>query len=177
MKHATKTTKKAAAKAASSNAVIAAQSAAETKPLTGETAQAARAKASAKAIEPAEKPAPKKAKKAAAPKPEPNSELSVHINPSGRVCFGKAAAARIGDMAFMTITHEGKLLRMIATNRQSEGAFDINRASGRPYVSATKILKAAGLFNGEAADLIAEPYNGHGFDFKAKAAPAEAAAA
>jgi hypothetical protein len=126
---------------------------------------------------PAEKPAPTKkaaAKKTAAPKAA-STELEVHINPSGRVCFGKLAAARIGDMGFMTITHEGKVLRMVATNRETETP--IRRASGRPYISATKELKAAGLFNDEAADLVPQPYNHHGFDFKAKAAPAPEAAA
>jgi hypothetical protein len=42
----------------------------------------------------------KTAKQAAktAPK-ETNGELAIHINKTGRVCFGKLAAARIGDLS------------------------------------------------------------------------------
>ena len=64
----------------------------------------------------------------------------------------------------MTITADGTLVRMKAQEKTSEGAIYIKRASGRPYVSATKILKATGKFDGtRALDLVASPYNSHGF--------------
>ena len=42
-----------------------------------------------------------------------STALEIHINATGRLCFGKAAA-RIGDLAHMQITIEGKEVRMVA---------------------------------------------------------------
>jgi hypothetical protein len=70
-------------------------------------------------------------------------------------------------MAYMVMTADGQKVRMQAHEKQVEGAVYINRASGRPYVSATKLLKSTGAFDGtKALDLVAAPYNSHGFDFK-----------
>jgi hypothetical protein len=127
---------------------------------TKSTAKKATKKTAAAApVEAAPKATTKKAEKVE------STDLAVHINPSGRVCFGKVAAARIGDLGFMKITVDGKLVRMIATATETETP--IRRASGRPYVSATKQLKEAGIFAGTAVDLVATPYNHRGFDFKA----------
>jgi hypothetical protein len=100
-------------------------------------------------------------KAAKAAKPVDDS-LRIHINPSGRVCFGKMAAARIGDLGFMKITPDGKSVRMIATATETETP--IRRAGGRPYITATKELRDAKIFDGAALDLIAKPINSHGFE-------------
>lgn len=113
--------------------------------------------------------AAKKSKKAAAPKAPNNdasSALEIHINKTGRVCFGRAAAARIGDMAFMTAIIEGKQVRLVATAKQADGSLLIRRANGRPYLSATKLLKPLGFDGTKALDIEAKAYNSHGFEFK-----------
>lgn len=120
----------------------------------------------------AKKAAPKKvnkaraAKPAAEKKPAANGALSIHINKTGRVCFGKAAALRIGDLGFMTIAAEGKAVKMTARKDATEGALDINRANGRPYVSAMRLLKGLGFTGKDALDVEAKAVNGHGFEFK-----------
>ena len=133
---------------------------------------------------PAEKPAPAKAAKAepaarkkvnkardqkpkAEKKAPANGALAVHVNKTGRVCFGKAAAERIGDLGYMMITVAGNRITMTAQKKDSEGALGIGRANGRPYVSATKILKATGAFDGSAAlDFEAKPVGETGLEIR-----------
>ena len=95
-----------------------------------------------------------------------STALDIHINKTGRVCFGKNAAARIGDLGFMTMTIDGKTVRLLATAKQADGSLLVRRANGRPYVSATKLLKTTGFDGKKALDITAAPFNSHGFDFK-----------
>ena len=112
------------------------------------------------------KKAAKAEKSSKAEKKPASTELAIHINKTGRVCFGKAAAARIGDMAHMLITIEGKQVRMVAQAKATEATTDIRRAGKRPYVSATKLLKTTGFDGTRALDIVAAPFNSHGFEFK-----------
>lgn len=103
-------------------------------------------------------------KKAAAPKAA--AELALHINKTGRVCFNKTAAERLGEKAdYMAITVNGKAVRMTPTAKGTEGAVDINRANGRPYVSAMRLLKGLGFTGEESVDVIARPVNGTSLEF------------
>ncbi|HEY7338051.1 MAG TPA: hypothetical protein VH639_24405 [Bryobacteraceae bacterium] len=105
-------------------------------------------------------------KKAAKPAKTESTDLAIHINPSGRICFGKAAAERIGELGFMAVSQTDHTLRLQATAKETDTA--IRRANGRPYITATQELKASGLFSGKAVDLIAKPVNGHGFELTAR---------
>ena len=117
----------------------------------------------AKATAPAAEPKAKKAAKAEKVEKPAATELRVHINKTGRVCFGKLAAERIGEASYMVITAEGKTVKLVPAAKATEGAVDINLGGGRPYVSATKILKATGGFDGSAPlDLVAKAINGNG---------------
>jgi hypothetical protein len=109
--------------------------------------------------------ATKTPKKAAEKKPA-STALEIHINKTGRVCFGKNAAARIGDLGHMLMTGEGKQVRMVAKKEAAENTVEIRRANGRPYVSATKFLKLLGFDGSKPFDIEAAAYNTHGFEFK-----------
>jgi hypothetical protein len=110
--------------------------------------------------------APKATKKTAAAKPEAPATLDIHINVTGRVCFGRHAAARIGDLAHMLVKVDGKTLRLIARKDATDESVDIRRAGKRPYISATKALKELGWEGKKALDLVADPINSHGFACK-----------
>jgi hypothetical protein len=107
-----------------------------------------------------------KAAKKEAPAKKADGALEIHVNKTGRICFGRAAAARIGDMKFMAASAEGKVMRFVAKPKQTEGDLPIRRAAGnRPYLSATKLLKEYGFTGERAHDAVAKPYNTHGFEF------------
>lgn len=95
-----------------------------------------------------------------------NGDLAIHINKTGRVCFGRAAAERIGELAWMTVAAAGKGLRMVAKAKETEGALPIRRANGRPYVSATRALKDFGFDGTKAYDVEASAHNATGFEFR-----------
>src|SRR5262245_56286702 len=59
-----------------------------------------------------------------------STTLEIHINKTGRVCFGKNAAARIGDLAHMLMTADGKQVRMVAKEEATENTVEIRRANG-----------------------------------------------
>src|SRR5215472_11364843 len=93
-----------------------------------------------------------------------STALEIHINKTGRVCFGKNAAARIGDLGHMLITAEGKHVRVVAKEEATENTVEIRRANGRPYVSATRFLKPLGFDGSKPLDIEATAYNSHGFE-------------
>uniref|UniRef100_Q01RL7 Uncharacterized protein n=1 Tax=Solibacter usitatus (strain Ellin6076) TaxID=234267 RepID=Q01RL7_SOLUE len=116
---------------------------------------------SAKPAAPA-KPAAKPADK---PKGNPNA-FAIHVNKTGRVCFGKDAAERMGDSPFCKLWIEGKLVRLGPTKKEVEGAVLVRDASGRPYISATKQFKPLGFDGSRAYDCEAKPYGNAGFEFR-----------
>ena len=111
------------------------------------------------------KAAPKAEKAPKAPRAD-NGILAIHINATGRVCFGRAAAARIAGLSHMLMTAEGKLVRMLAKKEATENTVEIRHANGRPYVSATRFLKPLGFDGTKPLDIGAAPYNSHGSEFK-----------
>jgi hypothetical protein len=104
----------------------------------------------------------------AAPAKDPNA-ISIHINRTGRVCFGKDAAQRLGNFfpdGYMTLAIEDGTVRLTPTNKKVEGAVDIRNASGRPYISATKQFKPLGFDGSRAMDIEAKPFGDAGFEFR-----------
>ena len=95
-----------------------------------------------------------------------DSILAIHINATGRVCFGRAAAARIAGLGHMLMTAEGKQVRMLAKKDATENTVEIRFAGGRPYVSATRFLKPLGFDGTKPLDIQAAPYNSQGFEFQ-----------
>src|SRR5215467_6495668 len=95
-----------------------------------------------------------------------DSILAIHINATGRVCFGRAAAARIACLGHMLMTAEGNQVRMVAKKEATENTVEIRYANGRPYVSATGFLKRLGFDGSKPLDIEAAPYNSHGLEFK-----------
>jgi len=146
-----KTTKKTATK----------KTAAETTVVKGAPEQLV--KAAGKAANVAATPKADKAPKAAK---ADDSILAIHINVAGRVCFGRAAAARIACLGHMLMTAEGNQVRMVAKKEATENTVEIRYANGRPYVSATGFLKPLGFDGTKPLDIEAAPYNSHGFEFK-----------
>ncbi len=128
----------------------------------------AKAKAPAKA---AQSPA-KAAVKADAPKaalkakdsPKAALALAIHINKTGRVCFAKAAAARLGDAPYCTVSIEGKIVRLEPT-KKADGALPVRDASGRPYISATRQFKPLGFDGSRPYDIEAKAFGTAGFEF------------
>jgi hypothetical protein len=115
-----------------------------------------------KAAPAAPKAAPKASKAPAAPK-----AFGIHINKTGRVCFSSTAAARIpADMPHARVLADGKKISIIPVAKFAEDTTEIRFAGNRPYISATKILKGTGLFDGSKSfDFEAAPINGCGFQF------------
>jgi hypothetical protein len=121
------------------------------------------ARKAAPKAEAASKAAPKAAPKAAAaPK-----AFGIHINKTGRVCFSAIAAARIpAELAHVEVKADGKKITIQPVAKFSETSTELRWAGNRPYISATKILKATGLFDGSKSfDFEAAPINGCGFQF------------
>ena len=68
----------------------------------------------------------------------------------------------------MTGALNGKVITLTAKPKESEGALPVRRANGRPYVSATSLLKECGFDGSKAYDVEAKPVNSHGFSFTLK---------
>ena len=124
-------------------------------------------------IEAAKNTRAKNAAKKAAPKAEPKAakkaaseSLKIHINKTGRVCFGRDAAARMGESKHMLLTIEGKIVRMDRAKSEGENTVPVRDANGRPYVSCTKQFKPLGFDGSESLDIEAKPYGSAGFEFK-----------
>lgn len=81
--------------------------------------------------------------------------LRIYVNKTGRVCFGRTAANRIGDLRYMTIAIDGKRIKRVATDKAREATVEIRRANDRPYISATKALKEVSFPGQNAA---ADPF-------------------
>jgi outer membrane biosynthesis protein TonB len=140
--------------------------AAAPKPEAKPKAPAAAPKPEAKPKAPAAAPKPEaKPKAEAAPKPKA-TEFAIHINKTGRVCFGKDAAERLGDSPFCTLKIDGKIVRLEPVKKEVEGAIPVRDASGRPYISATKQFKPLGFDGSRPYDIEAKPYGNAGFEFR-----------
>ena len=110
--------------------------------------------------------APAKADPKPTAKPRKGETFAIHVNKTGRVCFGKEAAARIGDSRFCTLAAEKGIIRLQPTNKATEDALPVRDASGRPYISATKQFKPLGFDGTRAMDIDAKPYGNAGFEFR-----------
>jgi hypothetical protein len=156
---------KAEPKAAKAKAAKAEPKAAKAEPKAAKAAKAAKAepKAAKAAKAAAAEPKAAKAAKAAA-----GSTIAIHINKTGRVCFGKLASERIGkDFSHAAVQAEGKTIQIVPTSKAGDNTTEIRWAGNRPYISATKVLKATGAFDGSKAfDIEALPLNSHGFKFQ-----------
>jgi hypothetical protein len=95
-----------------------------------------------------------------------NSILAIHVNRTGRICFGRTAAARIAGLGHMLMTADGNTVRMVAMEKATEHTVEIRSAGGRPYVSATKLLNPLGFDGTKPLDVEAAPINHHGFEFR-----------
>ncbi len=135
----------------------------------------AKAKSSAKASKsPAKAAAKAKAATHAAAKAEAAGKavqakadtLAIHVNKTGRVCFGAAAAARLGDAPYCTLTIDGKLVRLEPAKKDGNGALPVRDASGRPYISATRQFKPLGFDGSRPYDIEAKPFGSAGFEFR-----------
>jgi hypothetical protein len=130
------------------------------------------AAAKAAAIAPAAKPAAKPPAKTAAAKPaapaaksNPNA-FAIHINKTGRLCFSKPAADRLGQPKYCLLAIDKGIVRIEPTNKDSENAVPVRDASGRPYISATKQFKPLGFDGSRPYDIDAKPYGNGGFEFR-----------
>ena len=121
------------------------------------------AKAIAKAEATKAEAAPNGAKKAdARAKAE---AFAIHVNKTGRVCFGKLAAARLGNPPYCALTIDGKIVRLEPT-KKADGAIEVHSASGRPYISATRQFKPLGFDGSRPYDIEAKAYGAAGFEFR-----------
>jgi hypothetical protein len=128
------------------------------KPATAAQPQPAKPAAAAK---PAAKPA-------AAAKPK-GDEMAIHLNKTGRLCFGKEAAAYLGAKkpAHMALAIEGKLIRLKPAKSEGEDTCRMGDAAGRPYISAMREFRKAFGFDGsQSLDFTAKPYGQGGFEFR-----------
>jgi hypothetical protein len=119
-------------------------------------------KAAPKAAAP--KAAKAESKPKSAPKAAPNA-LDIHINKTGRVCFSKTAADRLGEAKYVAITIDKRTVRFEPLAKEREGAVPVRDGGGRPYISATKQLKTLGFDGSKPYDIEAKPLNAHGFEF------------
>jgi hypothetical protein len=92
--------------------------------------------------------------------------MAIHVNKTGRVCFGKDAAARLGDAKYCAMATDKGMVRLTPTNKATPDALPIRKASGRPYISATKQFKPLGFDGSRAIDIEAKPYGNAGFEFR-----------
>ena len=132
-------------------------------PKAAAKASAKPAKADAKAKATKAEAAPNGAKKAnGAAKGE---AFKIHINSTGRVCFGRDAAARLGNPPYCALTIDGKIVRLEPT-KKADGAIEVHSASGRPYISATRQFKPLGFDGSRPYDIEAKAYGAAGFEFR-----------
>jgi hypothetical protein len=120
-------------------------------------------------VKAASKPAKADAKAKAMPEAKAAvkaDSLAIHINKTGRVCFGKAAAERLGDSPFCTLTIDGKLVRLEPAKKDGNGALPVRDASGRSYISATRQFKPLGFDGSRPYDIEAKPFGTAGFEFR-----------
>jgi hypothetical protein len=113
-------------------------------------------------------PAKPASKPAIAAKPKGDT-IAMHLNKTGRLCLLRDAAERISDFfpdGHMAISIEKGLVRLTPSNKASEGSVNIGNASGRPYVSMMKAVKALGFDGSESRDIEAKPYGSAGFEFR-----------
>lgn len=128
----------------------------------------AKAKAPVKAAKiPAKADAKAEAAKAAkAPAKAKAEAYDIHINKTGRVCFSKLAAERLGDAPFCKLSIDGKLIRIEPSKKDIDGALTVRDASGRPYISATRQFKPLGFDGSRPYDIEAKPFGAAGFEFR-----------
>jgi hypothetical protein len=108
--------------------------------------------------------------KADTPKAAKADTFSLHLNKTGRLCIGKAAAERLGDAEFCSLKIEGKIVRLIPEKKEIEGAIPVKYADPefavRPYVSASKAWKSLGWDGAAGIDIEAKAYGNGGFEFR-----------
>jgi hypothetical protein len=92
--------------------------------------------------------------------------LAIHINKTGRVCFGKDAAARLGEAKYLSVAIDGETIRLDTLDNVQEGALTVRDANGRPYVSAACQLKQFGFDGSRSYNIEAKPYGKAGFEFE-----------
>lgn len=109
--------------------------------------------------------ATKKAAKATEPK---EATLGIHVNRTGRVCFGKLATERIGQVEFMMLTAKDGKVRFQPLAKYADGAHPVRWAGNRPYVSATSILKELGFDGSKGLDFIAAPTGSNALEIRWK---------
>jgi hypothetical protein len=127
---------------------------------------------------PAAPPAPAakgKGKQTSAAKQPPAADkanstaFALHVNKTGRLCFGKDAAKRLTDYlpnGFMSIAVTDGNIQLEPSNKKAEGMVDIRDGGGRPYISAAKQMKPLGFDGSRAYDCIARPFGAAGFEFR-----------
>ena len=117
--------------------------------------------------------------KAAAPKGNGNGHskadqpkgFDIHVNNTGRVCFGRSAAARLSEAGFtidvvyyMLLVIDKGIIRLEPTLKESE--IEVRNGGGRPYISLTRQMRPLGFEpNTGALDVVAKPYGKAGFEF------------
>ena len=124
----------------------------------------------------AEKPEAKKPASEKKPaKPAPEAELEIHVNKTGRVCFGRNAAARLASAGFAidTVYHmtmaidKGGLIRLSPTFTASDDTKEVRAGGGRPYISATREFKPLGFTGDKALDIEnVKAYGKAGFELR-----------
>lgn len=120
---------------------------------------------------PAAQPAAKKAaaQPAAAKKPAAaDGALKLHLNRTGRLCFLKAATARLGDDwsgKHMAMAIERGIIR-IDLAKPAADTLRVGDGAGRPYISAMKQFKGLGFDGSDSRDIEAKPYGKAGFEFR-----------
>jgi hypothetical protein len=117
------------------------------------------------ATKPATKPAAAAAKPATKPAEKPAAALAIHVNKTGRVCFGREAAVRLGKPEYCAVSVDKGVIRIEPT-KKADGALPVRDASGRPYISATRQFKPLGFDGSRAYDCDAKPYGSSGFEFR-----------
>jgi hypothetical protein len=104
--------------------------------------------------------------KAAKPKADGPKPLAIHINKTGRVCFGKTAADRLGGTQYVSLTIDKGRVLIETLPKKQDGALEVRDGGGRPYISATKALKTVGFDGSKPYDVTAKPYLHHGLEFR-----------
>jgi hypothetical protein len=122
--------------------------------------------AAAEPLKPAEKPA-----KPAAAAPD---TFALHLNKTGRLCIGAAAAERMGFDAdkestwgymIYALDEKARRVRLEWSAKEADNSMRVRNGGGRPYVSATREFKPFGLDYSAGRDIPAKPYGSRGFEF------------
>ena len=99
----------------------------------------------------------------------------IHINPSGRICFNSEAVERMGRPAYVAMTIDGDIIRLVPTEKASANTLRVRKEKknregwSRPYISAARQLRPLGFVRHKRGyDIDPKSYGDSGFEFEFK---------